>query len=193
MKKRSWTLAASVATILAIGAFVFVGPMGGAEGTIEHQGKDPRAGHAAATQPGEAGKACPMCSLRAERAGRLTEAIQALREAAKAADGGNAAAASAGIAKALDLLAPCQEAMKGPCPMCAAHKGGIVNARCPIMGTQLDPAKVPAELTREFRGQKVGFCCGGCPAAWDKLTDQDKQAKLDAAKDTQAPQEKHGH
>jgi hypothetical protein len=38
---------------------------------------------------------------------------------------------------------------------------------------------VPATLTREFKGQKVAFCCGGCPAAWDKLTDEQRRAKLD--------------
>ncbi|MCY2930376.1 MAG: hypothetical protein NTV86_12920 [Planctomycetota bacterium] len=55
----------------------------------------------------------------------------------------------------------------------------VVNDRCPISGKAIDPAKVAAELTREFKGQKVGFCCGGCPPAWDKLSDDDKQAKLD--------------
>jgi len=54
-----------------------------------------------------------------------------------------------------------------------------VNTHCPIMGSPIDPGSVPAGLTREFRGKKVGFCCGGCPAAWDKLTDEQKQAKLD--------------
>lgn len=59
---------------------------------------------------------------------------------------------------------------------------GVVNDRCPIMGGKIDPAKVPAALTREFNGHKVGFCCGGCPAAWDKLSDTEKQAKLDKVK-----------
>jgi hypothetical protein len=60
-------------------------------------------------------------------------------------------------------------------------KSGFVNTRCPIMGSPIDPAKVPANLTREFKGQKVAFCCSGCPAAWDKLTDQEKEAKLKEA------------
>lgn len=58
----------------------------------------------------------------------------------------------------------------------------VVNTKCPIMGTKIDPNKVPANLIREFKGQKVGFCCGGCPAAWDKLTDAEKEAKLNASK-----------
>ncbi len=57
-----------------------------------------------------------------------------------------------------------------------------VNTRCPIMGTDIDPANVPANLVREYKGQKVAFCCGGCPAAWDKLSDSEKDEKLAKAK-----------
>lgn len=54
----------------------------------------------------------------------------------------------------------------------------VVNTRCPIMGSAINPAKVPDSLTREYKGQKIGFCCTGCPAAWDRLSDADKDAKL---------------
>ena len=56
---------------------------------------------------------------------------------------------------------------------------GIVNAKCPIMGGKVDP-NAPEGLTRIYKGQKIGFCCGGCPGTWDKLTDQQKDAKLQA-------------
>jgi len=59
--------------------------------------------------------------------------------------------------------------------------GAIVNARCPIMGNAIDPANVPPELIRMFRGQKVGFCCAGCPPEWDRLSEEEKEAKLKAA------------
>jgi hypothetical protein len=49
------------------------------------------------------------------------------------------------------------------------------------MGNPIDAESVPAELTREWKGVKVGFCCAGCPPAWDKLSDQEKLAKLAAA------------
>ena len=49
----------------------------------------------------------------------------------------------------------------------------FVNARCPIMG-----GKPTAALTRDYNGQKVGFCCDGCPSKWDKLTAAEKDAKL---------------
>jgi len=57
--------------------------------------------------------------------------------------------------------------------------GEFVNSLCPIMGSKIDPAKVPADLVREFKGQKVAFCCSGCTVVWDKLSDEERQAKLD--------------
>ena len=71
-----------------------------------------------------------------------------------------------------------------------AHKAGeakgevaaYANAKCPIMGSPINPEKVKPALVRSFEGQKVAFCCGGCPAAWDKLSDEQKTAKLQAAK-----------
>ena len=75
------------------------------------------------------------------------------------------------------------------CPMCkkmmaeAAKTEKVVNVRCPITGNKIDADHVAANLTTEFKGQKVGFCCGACPAAWDKLSDQEKQEKLSKAVD----------
>jgi hypothetical protein len=68
------------------------------------------------------------------------------------------------------------------CPMCPHTKAehGVVNVRCPIMGTKIDPADVPEELTRQWKGKTVGFCCPGCPAKWDELTDEQKKEKLKA-------------
>lgn len=80
--------------------------------------------------------------------------------------------------------------MAGCCPMggmkhepgrpSTAEPSGLtdkpVNTTCPIMGGKVNPA-----LTRQFKGQTIGFCCGMCPGKWDKLDDQDKQAKLDKA------------
>lgn len=57
----------------------------------------------------------------------------------------------------------------------------FLNTVCPIMGSKIDPDNVPANLTRDYKGGKVAFCCGGCPPAWDKLSDEEKAAKLAAA------------
>ena len=56
----------------------------------------------------------------------------------------------------------------------------FVNVRCPIMGSPIDAANVPASLQREHKGQAVALCCAGCPEAWDALSDEEKDAKLAA-------------
>jgi hypothetical protein len=98
-----------------------------------------------------------------------------LQSAQKAADAGDAKTAAAELAKAQKALAALKEQLKAPS---ATHVSKPVNALCPIMGGKVDPDKTPAELTRQFQGQTVGFCCGGCPASWDRLTDEQKAAKL---------------
>lgn len=54
----------------------------------------------------------------------------------------------------------------------------FVNDRCPILGTPIDPTKVTTALTRRYGGQRVAFCCAGCPQAWDRLGNAEKTAKL---------------
>jgi len=56
----------------------------------------------------------------------------------------------------------------------------FANVRCPIMGTELDLANVPEDLQRTYKGQKVAFCCAGCPSKWDALSDEEKAEKLAA-------------
>ena len=57
-------------------------------------------------------------------------------------------------------------------------KPQFANNRCPIMGSPINPSKVTKNLVRTYMGQKVAFCCAGCPSTWDKLTNAQKQAKL---------------
>ena len=69
------------------------------------------------------------------------------------------------------------------CPLCGktmAAQPKVVNSTCPIMGGKVDRYSVPDNLTRQFEGKNVGFCCANCPAAWDKLSKADKEAKLKA-------------
>jgi hypothetical protein len=82
------------------------------------------------------------------------------------------------------LLMPagCEKKKAAPAkPTTTMAAGEVVNGHCPILGSKLDRANVPAELTRMFQGKKVGFCCAGCPDQWDQLTDAQKTAKLAAA------------
>ncbi|MEE2935978.1 MAG: hypothetical protein VYA84_08285 [Planctomycetota bacterium] len=49
----------------------------------------------------------------------------------------------------------------------------FANTKCPMMG-----GKPTAELTAEYNGQTIGFCCDGCPQGWAKLTDEEKEEKF---------------
>jgi len=136
---------------------------------------------AAKAEAGEEG-ACPYCAAMKDQRPkeqhvlhvRLGEATKALEAAEKAVEAGDKKAALTAIAKARALLTP--PASEKP----KAEQAGILNARCPMMGTKLDSGRVPEKLTREFQGKRIGFCCAGCPAAWDALRDEQKQEKLDA-------------
>jgi hypothetical protein len=64
----------------------------------------------------------------------------------------------------------------------ASSKIAVANTKCPITGGALSPDGVAENLTRDYKGQKIGFCCDGCPAEWDKLTDAAKDAELAKAK-----------
>jgi hypothetical protein len=60
----------------------------------------------------------------------------------------------------------------------AKASGATVNNRCPMTLTPIDPNNVPDSKVRYYKGMKVGFCCGGHPELWDKLSDAEKDAKL---------------
>jgi hypothetical protein len=80
----------------------------------------------------------------------------------------------------LILAVGCRKEGK-PTPATADQKQtatDFANIRCPIMNTKMDLSKVPESLTRTYKGRNVAFCCAGCPTAWDKLSDTDKDAKL---------------
>lgn len=102
----------------------------------------------------------------------LSAALKAIDAATEAINSGDKKTALAELAKASKLIASAKRGtMKDAKPK-------LANVRCPIMGSLIDPAKASSKLTRMYKGQKVAFCCAGCPATWDKLTDADKQTKL---------------
>lgn len=84
----------------------------------------------------------------------------------------------AGCPERWDALSEAQKKAK----LKAQQATTFINATCPIMGSPIHPTKVSANLVRDYKGQKVAFCCPGCPAQWDKLKDSQKQAKLARAK-----------
>ena len=103
----------------------------------------------------------------------VSAAKAAIRAAIEAIDKGDTKTAKIELEKADKLLSNVHKCMKEnmqqmPCS----------NAKCPIMGKSIERMDCPNELTRMYKGMKVGFCSAGCPATWDKLTDSEKDAKL---------------
>lgn len=68
----------------------------------------------------------------------------------------------------------------------ATKKPGVPiasNTLCPIMVDHPVRKNLDQSLTRQYKGQLIGFCCSDCPEAWDALSGQEKdQALADAAK-----------
>ncbi len=102
--------------------------------------------------------------------GDLDAALKSIDAAIKAVEAGHKEMALASLKEARGHVAASRQAK--------SKADQIVNARCPILGTKLVPDKVPANLTREYQGKKVGFCCAGCPEAWDKLSESEKLQKF---------------
>jgi len=76
------------------------------------------------------------------------------------------------------LASGCQKKTEEAAPG-AAVAATFANAACPMMDANtIDPKKVTPNLIRDHKGKKVAFCCRGCPAKWDKLSDAEKDAKL---------------
>ncbi len=74
-----------------------------------------------------------------------------------------------------------QEARKMIASVYQTVRPAVANEKCPIMGRKVKTDAVPANLYRTFKGKGVAFCCGGCPSAWDKLSDDKKVEKLASA------------
>lgn len=49
-----------------------------------------------------------------------------------------------------------------------SSKIAVANAKCPITGGTLGSDGVAENLTRDYKGQKIGFCCDGCPEEWER-------------------------
>jgi hypothetical protein len=139
-----------------------------------------------------------MAKMHEQHMAKLDEAIKAVDAANAAVQADNKQQALVELKKAHGLLTESRKAMQEQFEkMHGGQDGKVANMRCPIRGTKIDPKAVPASLTRTFDGKKVGFCCPGCPAAWDKLSDEQKAAKLQASlsdkEPMKAPAEKMMH
>ncbi len=127
-----------------------------------------------------------VLSLESIHAKHVPMVVMSIDKAKKALASGDKRAVLAELNKAQEMLVAIRAAL-------GAHvKPQFANNLCPLMGSPINPAKVTKNLIRNYKGQKVAFCCAGCPAAWDKFTDAQKQAKL--AKAISRPSQMHsGH
>lgn len=99
-----------------------------------------------------------------------------IEKAIKAIEAGNKETALAELHKAQKMLTVIKKGIaKYVTPK-------FVNSKCPLMDSPINPDKVTKNLIREYKGQKVAFCCSKCLPKWDKLTDAEKDAKLAKAK-----------
>jgi YHS domain-containing protein len=56
----------------------------------------------------------------------------------------------------------------------AATAKGIANGVCPVMGNPVDPTD--PDLVVDYKGQRIGFCCGPCRPKF--LKDPEKYMKV---------------
>jgi hypothetical protein len=190
------------------GAAMASGLLASVDGQNEAKAHEAKADHAKACTNCHAAGECKSKSTCAKSAhGKLSAVMTKLDEAEKAVKAGDKDAALAALAEVRSGLEPMHKRMaahaadageakaKGHHAMKhqatdhaakadkpAEAQSAYANSKCPIMGSPIKADAVPASLVREFDGQKVAFCCGGCPRAWDKLTAEEKKAKLAASK-----------
>lgn len=101
-------------------------------------------------------------------------------------DAGKSAAAGASACGDQDATTAAREA--GDEAMAGPRVGGakdaarveVVNLYCPLLVGQRvgNEKRCEARLTREFRGQRVGFCDAMCLEGWDQMTEERKAEVL---------------
>lgn len=120
----------------------------------------------------EKGAKSASLSLESVHSGHLPSLSLSIERAFKAVERGDKKTALSELNKAKKMVAEINVAI-------SQHvKPKFANARCPIMGAPINPDKVSKDLIRDYKGQKVAFCCKGCPSQWGRLTDTQKAAKL---------------
>lgn len=175
-----------LATIVVIGTIALVGSILPRAFAQAGHGMD-HSGHMAAMNMKQPAKT-ETPSLESIHSSQIPMVLMSIDKAKKALEAGDRKAVLAELDKAQEMLVAIHTAL-------GKHvQPQFANAVCPIMGSPINPERVTKELTREYKGQKVAFCCAGCPATWDKLTDLQKQAKLAKAKAAPSQMQLHsGH
>jgi hypothetical protein len=59
-------------------------------------------------------------------------------------------------------------------------KVSVVNTKCPVAGGAYNPSG--KGVARAYKGSEIGFCCGGCAARFDAMSDMEKDNILNLAR-----------
>ena len=171
MNKRRLATIVIVIGVAAIAGTTATYALAQARAGTEHHGQMPKMNMKHSMMAG-------TLSLEKIHTENLPIVILSIDKAAKAVESGDKKTALAELHKARKMLIAIYEAI-------GTHvKPQFVNNRCPMMGSPINPEKVASNLIRDYKGQKVAFCCAGCPSMWDKLPNALKQAKLAKVKPT---------
>lgn len=77
----------------------------------------------------------------------------------------------AGLVIAAGLFACASEKQEVKTPVAEAPV--VMNTRCPFSTQAVNP-----EITADYHGKKVAFCCKGCWSRWEKATDEQRAAMM---------------
>ncbi len=125
-------------------------------------------------------QAAPL-TLEKVHSGHLPMVSASIDKALKAVKSGDKKTALSELNKAKKMIAEIHHAIG------KLVKPKFANVRCPLMGSPIKPDKVTKDLIRDYKGEKIAFCCAGCPEAWDKLSVTAKAAKLAKVKPMAKP------
>jgi len=155
----------TIATLTAAAITVGIGSTAMATNYAQ-QFKQPRMGglrtRTSAPKPASKASSQPAETLDDIHAKRLPALKATIERAIRHLKAGHQEAALDELAKSQDAIASLEKAI-------GQHvKPRFPNARCPIMGSPINVGNIAEELTRTYKGQKIAFCCAGCPAAWDR-------------------------
>ena len=172
MNKKRFVTIVSLAALTTIATLGLSRALAGAMSGHDHHGKmgemDMKKGHKT-----------DALSLEKIHTRNLPMVSKSIEAAIRAVESGDKETALAKLHKAQKMLAAINAGI-------AKHiKPKFDNVRCPIMDLSIDPDKVTKDLIRDYKGQRIAFCCETCFPKWDKLTDAEKNAKLTKAKPTQ--------
>jgi hypothetical protein len=171
-----FVLALIVAAVIGIAALSKVTAMDDSNSMAMHEEKGMKMAKHDDKEMKEMNKCMMSCVKECNSSMEDIAAVKAAIMAAMAAlDKNDLPAAKSELEKADKLLAKAHKCMKEN-----VDKMPCANGKCPISGKEFDKMSVPADHTRMYKGMKIGFCCPMCPPQWDKLSDDEKDAKLKA-------------